>query len=263
MTSEAAAVEGRGRSRTRVAVALLAGLAGFSVWELARQGSLHRIDSFTVWAGLVAVVLAAAAVGLAGGRWWARWLGLAVGVACTLYATGYVAISVLEWRHHIDTEALPFLLGPVLLMCLSGRTMFDRFDARAGWADDRRARLVRWTAITNIASLGSLMIVNLVFIYDNVSPSVPSGTNWISLAATTVLLGGVALLAAKKTAGVLAMGLGLVLMTVLFGAFCRIGGLNETAVTGFLVGLFLPGFATALAMFVVYARPMWRYLRAS
>ena len=248
-----------GWMRSLGACLLLAGLVAYAGYELCRHGSLRRADSFTMWAGTLLLILVIATIGVATERWWARWLGLAAGLTCTMYAGIFTAVVVFG-GDRFESEALPFFTGPLLLACLAGRTMFDRFDARAGWSDDRRTRLVRWTAVANLASLASLLIVNLVLLTER-SHSVPAAAVWLSVAATLMLLCGVALLARKKTAGVLAMAALVGLQVALLAVFCQTGGTSDLGETGVLLGLFLPGFVTALATFVVYARPMWRFLR--
>jgi hypothetical protein len=237
-----------GSIRTAVAIAILCGGAGVAVTAAVRgAGSFATLLP-------VAAVLGAAALGLAARRWWGRWLGLAAGVSGVLYG-GAVLLTMLRGGSVPDPEAWALAAGPLLLACLTGRTMFDRFDRPAGRPDHGRARLVRWAVITNVASLSTLLLVSYA-LYDIRSehdvrdlPSI-----WAGLLAVGFVLAGVLLLARGKTAGLFASVVGIAAQALMLFRLLRLNGYVVTA-------LLLPGLLLATASVIAYAAPMWRFVR--
>jgi hypothetical protein len=236
--------------RTIAAVLLLSGGAGYCLWQLfATRPQVPSPE--TVWFGATSGMLVVATLGLALGRWWGRWLGLAAGVAATSLAA-CVAVVWIGNRHVSSGNFAFFGVAPVLA-CLAGRRMFAAFDAPAGWRDDGATRLLRWTVITNIASLSSLIFANVAFA---TSTELPAG---VLGAASLALLLGVVLLARRKTAGLFLMlaacaGISVAVVTVV-----RAAGPPPWI----LLVVLGPGLLTGLASIGYYARPMWRFLGRS
>jgi hypothetical protein len=238
-----------GSIRTLVAIATLCGLAGIAVTAAVRGDATYAAML------PVAAPLATAALGLAMRQWWGRWLGLAVGVTGALYGLAVLVTMIGRHETYTDPAASVLAAGPLLLACLTGRTMFERFDRPAGRPDHGRARLVRWAVITNIASLGTLVLASYV-IYDMRSihdvrdlPSLGA-----ALVAVTFVVTGVLLLARGKTAGLLASLAGIAAQAVML---LRVGGHDGTL----FLALLLPGLVLAAASVVAYAAPIWRFLR--
>jgi hypothetical protein len=229
----------------RTLIAILTLCATATTVAILEYSSTSRPDQLAVltFAGLLGL----AAGGLALRRWWGRWLGLAAGVTGTLYGGLAVASASL---HHDYTFMLLAVPGPLLLACLSGRAMFERFDQPAGRTNDWRARLVRWAVITNLASLVTLgLIAYAAYDMRGFSDRVPNFP--LMFGTVGVVIVGVLLLARGKTAGLLAAVLGIVAQVLMLFTLRRPAGL-------LLLG---PGLTLAAASVVAYAAPMWRFLR--
>lgn len=214
-------------------------------------------DAMANWRAVMLLAMGAGVVGLALGREWGRWLGLATGVAATQYLAMWLVAD--GWRTCWDfglrwQDELAFLAGPILLSCLVGRSMDVLFAAPAS-RDARGARLAWWASIANVGTLATFLFATLHAIREVPLEAWPLTA---LLAASTVLLvPGVVLLAQGRTAGLLLVALaGLVQIGTTAAAVSFIG------VRGLaMVAVFLPGLATGFAALGVYARPMWRFLR--
>lgn len=242
--------------RTSLAIAILGVLAGLAVFTAGAGRISFARDPAAHWAVAASAVLLASGLGLALGRWWGRWLGLAVAVMCTALAPWVLFAHLSDWRPGPGL-AYAFLVGPLLLMLLSGRSMFERFDATV-WSDDGRTRLVRWAVITNVAGIGGLLFQNLFFIRALGNPHHAPALG-LSLTALFALIVGVMLLGWGKTAGLLILAGGTVAVIVSVGRLLPhnhgIGALAlATTVT--------PGICVAMAAAAVYAKPIWRFLRS-
>src|SRR5688572_24836206 len=114
--------------RTSLAIAILGALTALTVFTAGAGRMPFARDPAAHWALAATAVLMASGIGLALGRWWGRWLGLAVAVMGTLLAPWVILARLADWRISPGL-AYGFLAGPLLLALLSGRSMFQRFDA--------------------------------------------------------------------------------------------------------------------------------------
>ncbi|MEJ2342957.1 MAG: hypothetical protein P8Y10_12210 [Gemmatimonadales bacterium] len=205
---------------------------------------------------LLLVPLAITIGGLAGEAYWSRWLALAAGVAVLPWGT---ALTVTPTYGH---PALPRLLllaaSLLLLLSLTGRSMFAHYEGRAGntaWSG-RLMGLVRWTIICNIASVLSLYLFVVAYDYE---------LAWqFAILASLFggLVAGVLLLARGRTVGILIVGL-------CSACFVPVGGLfvwREATYAGealLFAAIFLPGVLTAWISLVAFGKPIWRFLAAA
>ena len=200
-------------------------------------------------------LLAAATFGLMSGRWWGRWLGLAIGLVCTSFG-GFDLAMVLAERlsHPTDAQAsiAMALAGPVLLICLSGPAMFDRYDRRAGYSTGRRPLLVRWAAVTNLSSLVTLVLLSFA-VFDHGSRD---HAHWqLALLCAALVLSGVVMLARGKTMG-LVLAVVAASSEILLTASIRPTG--SRVIFGTLLS---PGLVMVAVVAVAYSGPIWRFLR--
>jgi hypothetical protein len=176
-------------------------------------------------------------------------------------------VAVLPWGTALAVTptcghaALPRLLllaaSLLLLLSLTGRSMFSRYEGRAGggaWSG-RLMGLVRWTIICNVASLLSLYLFVVAYDYE---------LAWqFAILASLFggLVAGVLLLAKGRTVGILLVALCSV-------CFVPVGSLfvwQEATYAGeaaLFAAIFLPGVLTAWASLVAFGRPIWRFLAA-
>ena len=200
--------------------------------------------------------LGAALFGLLSGRWWGRWLGLSIGVVCTLFgAFGLAAVAGGKFSHVTDIVASVAMgmTGPVLLFCLSGRAMFERYDAPAGYARGVRPSLVRWAVVTNLSSFITLALLSFA-VFDE---RARDRAHWeFGLLAAALVLGGVVMLARGKT-------IGLLFALVTAPAEVVLTASMEPGASRLVFGtLLLPGFALVVALAIAYSGPIWRFVRA-
>jgi hypothetical protein len=244
--------------RIGLALGVLVILAGCALNNILTGGAVSGMrHAIAVWSVPAVVVLLAAAVGVGLQRWWGRWLALAVGVSGTITGAFVLGLSI---AYGPSRSPWPFanLLGPVLIACLAGPSMYDQFEGRAGRADSLQAAVVRWAVITNIASFGALLFENIFFVRELGNPQFTS-TVVFSLAAMTTLLLGVLLAARGKTAGLLLLAAAAVAVLVSVGALLFE---NQQPPALVLAASVAPGALLALIATLLFARPIWRYLRA-
>jgi hypothetical protein len=213
----------------------------------------HREEA-SLLTGLVLMV--STTLGLVTGRWWGRWLGLALGIfCCFLGGLGVLAQIAEGFASRTDVVAVATMssVGPLLLACLSGRAMFDRYDRPAGHARGARPSLVRWAVITNLSSVVILALLSFAAL----EPHSPDLARWrLALACALLVLGGVVLLARGKTVGLLLALVAASTEVILAVSINRVG---ERAAVGLLLA---PGFLLIVAAAVAYVAPIWRFLRA-
>jgi len=200
-------------------------------------------------------LLAAVTFGLISGRWWGRWLGLAIGLVCSAFG-GFDLAMVMAGRlsHPTDVQAsiAMALAGPVLLICLSGRTMFDRYDRPAGYSTGTRGLLVRWAAVTNLSSLVTLVLLSFA-VFDRGSRD--HGHWQLALLCAALVLSGVVMLAHGKTIGLV---LAVVAASSEIFLTASIRPIGSRVIFGTLLS---PGLVMVAAVTVAYSRPIWRFLR--
>ncbi len=238
--------------RKTLALAALLTLAGLIVLSDARSpgGSEDRwVVSFWGFLPLLLVSM----VGLVRGRAWARWLGLAGGIAVLPWA---MALLLKPYGLSAVRPATALAAALVLIASLIGRSMFDEFEGRATRVDwrGRGMSLIRWTIVLNLASVLALYLFVVAVQYRHA---------WhLAIPAATLvgLVAGVLLLAYQKTGGLLLVALCCVAF-VPAGAYfvSREASSQEEAVLFAIV--FLPGVLMGWASLLRFGRPILRYLR--
>jgi hypothetical protein len=239
--------------RKTLAVAALFVLGGLIVTADPRtpQGGYERL-AVAMWVLLVPLIITIG--GIIREVYWSRWLALAAGVAVLPWAT-----AVLIGPRY-GMPALPATLAAgaslLLLSSLTGRSMFERYEARARAADwsARRMTLVRWTIVFNIASVLSLYVFVAAYDYR---------IDWHLAIPASLLIGlliGVALLIHQRTVGLLLVALCCVCF-VPAGAYFVWQEASYAGEAVLFVVVFLPGVLSAWATLLAFSRPIWRYLR--
>jgi hypothetical protein len=184
---------------------------------------------------------------------WGRWLGLAAGIVVLPWAAAFlVAPSV---GTPIVRPAVALAAAAALLVSLSGRAMFERYEGRATGVDWRgpRMTLVRWTVICNLASV--LALYGFTAAYE---PRVA----WRLAIPGALLLGllpGLLLLARQRTAGLLLVAISCVgfVPAGWYFVWREAGSLGEAVLFGVV---FLPGVLTAWASLIAFGRPIAGHL---
>jgi hypothetical protein len=244
------------KARLVLAIAVLGVLAGLLIENV--LGMRFARNPISQWSLPIALVLVGTILGLVARSGWARWVGLAAGVTTTIIAGFLLLFTNVPSLN--QPRMLAFFLGPVLLLSLSGRRMFAAFEGKDGSADDARRKVVRWAVVTNIASLAALLFENILFVRELAKPAF-TGSVVLSVSAMAALLLGVVLLARGKTAGLLVLAGGCVaLVTSLFQVPAMGPDTNPALIM--LVASVAPGLIFGLLAAAIYARPIWRFLRA-
>jgi hypothetical protein len=239
--------------RKALAVAALITFAALSV-TADPKGPHGGYEKLVVALWLLLVPLVITIAGIIREAYWARWLGLAAGVAVLPWA---VAV-LLGPRYGFPVGRPTLALGAALLLLstLLGRSMFERYEARAratAWST-RRMTLVRWTIVFNIASVLALYLFVAVYEYR---------IDWHLVIPASLLIGllsGVVLLAHQRTIGLLLVALCCVLFVPAGGYFVW----QEASYTGeaiLFAVVFLPGVLSGWATLLAFSGAIWRYLR--
>ncbi len=203
---------------------------------------------------LLLIPLGVTVLGLVLEKTWGRWLGLAGAIAVLPWAL--VLTFGLPKGAPLTQQAIALAASLVLLVSLTGRAMFERYEGTAAtdWSGPRMG-LVRWTIILNLASVLGLFLFVVVYRY---------AIQW-HLAIPAVLLGGlligVTLLARQKTIGLLLVAVSCVLFVPAGGYFVW----KEARYTGemyLFAAAFLPGIVAGWACLVAFGKPIWRVLRS-
>ena len=243
-------------ARLVTAIAVLGVMAGLLI-ENVLGGRFGR-DPVSQWSLPIAVVLVGTILGLLGRRGWARWIGLAAGVTTTIVAPFVAALGGMRALER-EPRLLVFLLGPVLLLSLAGARMFAAFEGKDGSQDDGRRKVVRWAVISNVAALAALLFENILFVRELTNPGHTGGVV-LSVSAMAALLLGVVLLARGKTAGLLVLATGCAALVV--SLLMVPMGLKPGSALIMLAASVAPGLLFGLLAAAIYARPIWRFLRA-
>jgi hypothetical protein len=199
----------RGAVGLRLAVVVAMVTAGVALLALRTAGIWpFAID---VWcdaryAGLLGAGTLAGAIGLVAGRLWARWLILALGLS----GVGCGALNLVPYvRAGVGGEA-PWMLalglvgGLAIALHLGHPAVVARFqrrDADALWSST--APLVR---VGRAAAMAGFVAGAMCVLYGFGQPVVPATAPW-ALALAPLVLIGAALVVARRTAGVLVLGL--------------------------------------------------------
>lgn len=239
--------------RKTLAVAALIVFAALIVTSNPRDphGGYARL-SVAMW--LLLVPLAVTILGIIRQAYWGRWLALAAGVAVLPWASAVL----IGPRYGMPVERPMLALGAALLLLSSllGRSMFERYEARARSADwsAKRMALVRWTIVFNIASVLALYVFVAAYDYR---------IDWHLAIPASLLIGlliGVVLLAHQRTIGLLLVALCCVLF-VPAGSYFVWQEASYAAEAILFAAIFLPGVLCGWATLLAFSKAIWRYLR--
>lgn len=241
------------RARKAIAVAALAALGGLIVTTgLRGPGGTYERGAVAMWALLLPLAITMG--GLAGNRYWARWLAIAAGIAVLPWAAAFTFGP----RYGLPvTRPLVALIASLLLIGgASGAVMFDHYEGRASGMDWRgpRMSIVRWTVICNVASALGLYVFVAAYDYQ---------MRWHHALLASLLLGlgtGVVLLAHQRTIGLLVVALCCVLF-VPAGAEFVLTEASDAGETILFAVIFAPGVLTGWASLFAFSKPLWRALR--
>jgi hypothetical protein len=152
------------RLRRIAAVAMLAGGAAMAAWYAAGYRPPVGPDLWgdARYAVSIAAVLAAAAIGTAFRRRWARWIGIALGVGGAA-TSGLNLVPVLhECSWHTWVLATSHVGGLALVVALAGSSMAeaDAISERDRWWDaaDPLVRRLRAAVVTSIVAVPMLLL---------------------------------------------------------------------------------------------------------
>jgi hypothetical protein len=193
-------------------------------------------------------------IGLALGQFWSRWLALAGALAVLPWAC-VLTFGLPRGAPRLQ-QTIALIASVVLLVSLSGRAMFERYEGNAArdWGGPRMG-LVRWTIILNMASALGLYLFVVVYRY---------AIGWhvaIPAVLLAALLLGVLLLAKQKTGGLLLVVLSCMLF-VPAGTFIVWQEASYTGEIYLFAAAFLPGIIAGWVCLFAFGRPVWRALRA-
>lgn len=239
--------------RKALAVVALFVLGGLIVTTNPRApgGGYERL-AVAMWVLLLPLLITIA--GIIREAYWGRWTALGAGVAVLPWAT-----AVLVGPRY-GMPVLPAILAAgaslLLLSTLSGRRMFERYEAGARAADwsARRMTLVRWTIVFNIASVLGLYIFVAAYEYR---------IDWHLVIPASLLIGllsGVALLAHQKTLGMLLVAFCCICF-VPAGAYFVWQEASYAGEAVLFAVIFLPGVVSGWVTLLAFSRAIWRYLR--
>lgn len=238
--------------RKIIAIGALLALGGLIV---TLEGGAYGVNpGLVVATKLLLVPLGAAVVGLALGRHWGRWLGLAAAVAVLPWAL-YLSFG-LPSGVPLMQQTIALIASALLLVALPGRAMFEHYEGRTAtdWSGARMG-LVRWTLILNLASAVGLFVFVAVYRYR---------IEWHVAVPAALLVGlvvGVLLLARQKTVGLLLVALSCVLF-VPAGVFFVWKESSWAGGAHIFAASFLPGVLAGWACLIAFGRPVWRALRS-
>jgi len=240
--------------RTRQTIAILALLSLGGLIVTLERGSYGVDPRLVVATRLLLIPLGLTIVGLALEKFWSRWLALAGAIAVLPWAL--VLTFGLPRGAPLTQQTVALVASLVLLVSLSGRAMFERYEGHAAteWSGPRMG-LVRWTIILNMASALGLFLFVVVYRY---------AIGWhVAIPAVLLagLVAGVLLLARQKTVGLLLVALSCILF-VPAGTFFVWQEASHTGEVYLFAAAFLPGIIAGWACLFAFGRPMWRALRA-
>jgi hypothetical protein len=240
------------RARQTIAILALLSLGGLI---LTLERGPYGVDPRLVVATrLLLIPLGLTIVGVALEKLWGRWLALAGAIAVLPWAL--VLTFGLPRGAPLTQQTIALVASLALLVSLSGRAMFERYEGRAAtdWNGPRMG-LVRWTIILNMASALGLFLFVVVYRY---------AIGWhvgIPAALLAGLVAGVLLLARQKTVGLLLVALSCILF-VPAGTFFVWKEASHTGEVYLFAAAFLPGIIAGWACLFAFGRPIWRVLRA-
>ncbi len=210
-------------------------------------------DRFVLAMWLLLTPLVVTIGGLVRGAYWSRWMALAAGIAVLPWAS--VLASSPSYGMPVIRPTVALGASLVLLLSLSGRAMFERYEGGSTSVDwsGPRMTLVRWTIICNMASVLAFYLFVVAYDYR---------IEWHILIPGSLLLGlilGVLLLARQKTVGLLLIAICCVCFVPAGGYFVwtEASHVGEAILFG---AIFFPGVLTGWASLFAFGKPMWRYL---
>ncbi len=237
--------------RKAIAVLALLGLGALAVAP--QQGASPLDPGLVVATRWLLVPLVPTIVGLVWEKPWSRWLALAGAVAVLPWAA-FLTFGMPWGTSLMRQAALALGASLAVLLSLSGRTMFGRYEGRSAtdWTGPRMG-LVRWTIILNLASALELFVFVVAYRY---------AIDWHAAITAGLLAGqlvGVLLLARQKTAGLLLVAISCILF-VPAGTYFVWAEARHTGEIYLFAALFLPGVLAGWACLFAFGRDVWRVL---
>jgi hypothetical protein len=252
------------RLRARIAVLPALGLAIAAMQLLASAAESDPPDRVSVvLGGLFAVFGAISAYGLVAERFWGRWPGLGLSIAgifllIAATSSGRVLEVFEEW------QSWALLLGALVeLGCLLGPGVERRYEGASRlWREPGpELRWIRRAIIWSIAGMPNFLLLGAIAAEEHLAGSGPAV---VGAGLTSAL--GCLLAARQKVAGLFMLTLGALAwlgIGVWFTQTIRLDG-DQVLVFGSLsLASWLPALIAAAISCVVFARPMWRFLRVS
>jgi hypothetical protein len=238
--------------RQIVAIVALAALGGLIV--TLERGSYGVNPRLVVFTRVLLLPLVLTMIGLALHKVWSRWLALAGAVAVLPWAI--VLTFGLPGGAPLMQQTVALVASLLLLVSLSGRSMFERFEGTANmdWGGPRMG-LVRWTIILNMASVLGLLLFVALYRY---------AIEWhVAIPAVLLsgLLVGVLLLGFQKTGGLLLVAASCLLF-VPAGTYFVWTEASYTGEVYLFAASFLPGVLAGWACLFAFGKPIWSALRA-
>lgn len=238
--------------RKIAAILALAALGGLIV--TLERGAYGVNPRLVVVTRVLLVPLVLTMIGLVLEKAWSRWLALAGAVAVLPWAM--VLTFGLPRGAPLMQQTVALVASLVLLVSLSGRAMFDRYEGKAkmDWSGPRMG-LVRWTIILNMASILGLVLFVGLYRYT---------IEWHVAIPAVLLFGllvGVLLLGFQRTIGLLLVAVSCVLF-VPGGTYFVWKEATYTGEVYLFAATFLPGVIAGWACLFAFGRPIWNTLRA-
>jgi peptidoglycan/LPS O-acetylase OafA/YrhL len=237
--------------RKVVAVGALLALAGL-IWTLER-GSYGVNPRLVIATRVLLFPLGVAITGVLLEQYWGRWLALAAALVVLPWAL--VLTFGLPPGVPLRQQTIALIASGLLLLTLSGRVMFERYEGRAAtdWTGLRMG-LVRWTIILNMASAAALFLFVALYRYT---------IEWhvvLPAVLLVALVAGVLMLTRQKTLGLVLVALACVLFVPAAAFFVWMESSYAGGVRIFAMS-FIPGVVAGWACLFAFGRPIWRTLR--
>ncbi len=237
--------------RKIAAILALAALGGLIV--TLERGAYGVNPRLVVVTRVLLVPLVLTMIGLVLEKAWSRWLALAGAV--TVLPWAMVLTFGLPRGAPLMQQTVALVASLLLLVSLSGRAMFDRYEGKAkmDWSGPRMG-LVRWTIILNMASiLGLVLFVGLYRYMIEWHVAIPA-------VLLFGLLVGVLLLGFQRTIGLLLVAVSCVLF-VPGGTYFVWKEATYTGEVYLFAATFLPGVIAGWACLFAFGKPIWNTLR--
>ncbi|MCG8469594.1 MAG: hypothetical protein MJB57_15545 [Gemmatimonadetes bacterium] len=210
-----------------------------------------RWDSFGVSTWLLLLPLGFALCGALRERAWGRWLGLGAALAVLPWA---LILTIVPLGLPVLPSAIALAAAVLIMVSLLPRGSSPGAPWERSAGDPKERALVGATIVCGIAALP------ILFLFVGQGVGRPHASGVLPAGLLIILAVGVTLLARGKTLGVLVMAIGALALVPAGVAFFT-GRSVHPGEAMLLAPTFLPAIALGLGCALVFARPMWRFLR--